>query len=710
MRYAVLVLLLIVGSSVINVPPIGATEVSRVEFESHDIRVTIDVPAHQATFIDEGEVAVTTGWNLFYLKLTATVDAFTLAGEPVEYLAVTLADSASLPLEIVPHLVEFEADVPARLVLFNSRVIGEQPFSIKYSAEFFEDVSKMRFSRERVGGEVSGTISEQGAYLSPAAYYYPVGDESLVSFKLTADIPEAWESVSDGNRLSSEVRDGRKVQTWGNPFKSDGCMFMAAPYVIKSTMVDSVEVWCYFFEADTGLFDQYLPATADYIQMYSELIGPYPFERFTVAENFFSTGYGMPAWTLLGQRVLQMPWIVKTSLGHEVLHNWWGNSVYVDYDRGNWCEGSTVYGADYRYKLMQSEDAARSYRKDILKQYLAYVDEGNDFPIREFTSRSSPDTRSIGYGKAMMVFHMIEEEIGTDAFFAAWKLVYKRHVGQKISWEEWVAAFEETSERDLSHIIPQWIDRTGAPLLEVTIPDNAVDTSGDSKVLSFSLAERSGQDYRLRVPLRFSGTDLVLDTAVSLTSAQQTYAITLSEAVTTLEVDPDYHLFRRLHPEEVEPIVSAIMGADKHRFVCDKDNAMAAELFTAFASSFTEDSMAVNNYDLLQQPDRSFVPIMLNPSELPAYLVDRVKISDDSVSVQETSYPRSGHTFVLTGEKHDGFDKFMVIITDDYESLPRLGQLVPHYGKYSYLVFMGSRNIGKGQWEVSSSPLKVTLP
>ena len=710
MRYAVLVLLLMVGSFVINVAPVGATEVSRVEFESHDIRVTIDVPAHQATFIDEGEVAVTTGWNLFYLNKTATVESFILADAPVEYWAVTLADTNSIPPEIVPHLVEFEADVPARLVLFESDVDGVHPFAIEYSAEFFEDVSKMRFSRERVGGEVSGTISEQGAYLSPAAYYYPVGGESLVSFKLTADIPEAWESVSDGNRFSSEVRDGRKIQSWGNPFKSDGCMFMAAPYVTKSTMVDSVEVWCYFFEADTGLFDQYLPATADYIQMYSELIGPYPFERFTVAENFFSTGYGMPAWTLLGQRVLQMPWIVSTSLGHEVLHNWWGNSVYVDYERGNWCEGSTVYGADYRYKLLQSEEAAKSYRKDILKQYLAYVDEGNDFPIREFTSRSSPDTRSIGYGKAMMVFHMIEEEIGTEPFFDAWKLVYKRHIGEKISWEEWVVAFEETSGKDLSHIIPQWIDRVGAPLLEVTIPDNAVEPSGDNKVLSFSLAERSGQDYRLRVPLRFSGGDLVLDTAVSLASAQQTYDMTLPEAVTTLEIDPDYHLFRRLHPEEVEPIVSAILGADEHRFVCDADNVTTVERFTAFASSFTEDSMAVSNYDLLEQPDRSFVPIMLNPPELPAYLADRVTISDDSVSVQETSYPRSGHTFVLTGEKHDGFEKFMVIITDDYESLPRLGQLVPHYGKYSYLVFMGARNIGKGQWEVESSPLKVTLP
>ena len=73
--------------------------------------------------------------------------------------------------------------------------------------------------------------------------------------------------------------------------------------------------------------------------------------------------------------------------------------------------------------------------------------------------------RSIGYGKAMMVFHMIEEEIGTDAFFAAWKLVYQQHIQQQISWEEWITAFEETSEQDLSYIIPQWIDRAGAPIL-----------------------------------------------------------------------------------------------------------------------------------------------------------------------------------------------------------------------------------------------------
>ena len=32
---------------------------------------------------------------------------------------------------------------------------------------------------------------------------------------------------------------------------------------------------------------------------------------------------------------------------------------------------------------------------------------------------------------------------------------------------------------------------------------------------------------------------------------------------------------------------------------------------------------------------------------------------------------------------------------------------VPHYGKYSYLVFEGTRNRAKGTWDADSSPLTV---
>jgi hypothetical protein len=532
-------------------------------------------------------------------------------------------------------------------------------------------------------------------------------DDTLCNFKLTVDIPAEWESICDGNRLSSDSADGRKVQVWENPYKSDGVYVFAAPFVIESMMTDSVEVSCYFFEEDTSLISDYLTASADYIRMYNELIGPYPYQRFTVAENFFPTGYGMPGWTLLGQQVLRLPFIIHTSLGHEVLHNWWGNSVFVDYERGNWCEGITVYGADYRYKLLRSPDEALDYRKNILKQYVSYVNEGNDFPLREFQSRTSPETRTVGYNKAMMVFHMIEELIGTEAFFQAWKDVYAENIGQEVNWDQWLAAFEKTSGVNLSNIRPQWVDRTGAPFLATELVKTT--KTGENLKVEFRLLEQSGYRYYLQVPVRFSGEGFVMDTSVILANDNSTFEMTVASAATTLEIDPDYHLFRRLHPDEVEPVISAVLGNPLKKFVCDNSNETVKTAFGEFGRNMTEDSVEVSASDVLDAPADGNYAIIFSPSEVPEYLKSRVKLEGASITIDGISYEMMGNTFILSGQDMGSYEKYMVIYTTNLQALPRIGELIPHYGKYSYLVFEGERNVGKGQWVSDHSPLKLQL-
>ena len=38
-----------------------------------------------------------------------------------------------------------------------------------------------------------------------------------------------------------------------------------------------------------------------------------------------------------------------------------------------------------------------------------------------------------------------------------------------------------------------------------------------------------------------------------------------------------------------------------------------------------------------------------------------------------------------------------------------IGRKIPHYGKYSYLVFEGETNVGKGVWKAGDSPLARDL-
>jgi len=55
--------------------------------------------------------------------------------------------------------------------------------------------------------------------------------------------------------------------------------------------------------------------------------------------------------------VVRLPFITETSLGHEVLHSWFGNSVEVDAGQGNWCEGLTTYLADQAFAADKGTDA-----------------------------------------------------------------------------------------------------------------------------------------------------------------------------------------------------------------------------------------------------------------------------------------------------------------------------------------------------------------
>ncbi|MCD6249430.1 MAG: hypothetical protein J7J98_03745 [candidate division Zixibacteria bacterium] len=680
-----------------------------VDFTSHDIHLEFDVPAQEATIIDQGEAAVQAGWNLFYLNANAKISMLKIGDKLVEYRVASSSDTTQFPMEVKADLPPIETDGESLLVFFESDVSGKALFVIEFKAQFADPVENTRFSREKVGNEVNGTILEKGAYLSPSAFYYPMGDETLSHFCLTADIPVAWHSVADGNLVSSDVVGDRRVETWENTYKNDGCMFMAAPYVVRSVDQDGIEVACYFFEADTALMDGYLEATAGYLSMYSEKIGPYPFERFTVAENFFPTGYGMPAWTLLGQQVLRLPFIKATSLGHEVLHNWWGNSVYVDYERGNWCEATTVYGADYQYKLNESEDAAKAYRKNILKEYDSYVNEGNDFPIREFTSRSSAGSRTIGYNKAMMVCHMIEQEIGSGPFRAAGRLVFEKYKGQQISWEEWIAAFEETSGQDLSWVIPQWIDRTGAPSLKIEFIGSTISEDHLHKKIRLALSQEGPDLYHLKIPIHFEGEDGVMDTPVVLDSERTEFEFEVIGISSSVELDPDYHLFRRLYSEEIEPIVSAVLGIEQKRFVTYDTNKPFNAAFQSFSENLAEDSTVVEESIVLDSEVKDFAPVLLNPPDLPDNLAAMLTTTDSSIIINDTEYLRAGHTFVFAGRNWNGFDKYLVVLSENSESLPRLGQLIPHYGKYSYLVFKGARNVGKGQWAVTESPLEIGL-
>jgi aminopeptidase N len=339
-----------------------------------------------------------------------------------------------------------------------------------------------------------GTASPEGSFLPAAAGWYPDTGQ-LFSYRATLNLPAGQKGLVPGTLREESDTSGGYRAVFDFPHPADSIDLMAGPYVVseRSLALDTpgnrtIRIRTWFHPELKDFAQGYLDDSARYLERYSELIGPYPFGMFSVVSSPTPTGYGMPSLTYLGREVIRLPFIRATSLGHEVLHNWWGNGVYPDWQSGNWSEGLTTFLADYAYQEDEGAEAARAMRMGWLRDYAA-VPPGEDFALKDFTSRHHGIASIIGYNKAAMIFLMLRDKIGRDAFERGLRLLWERKQFQVASWADLEAAFSEAAGQSQKEFFRQWVMQAGAPAFSGSDPDFRVWRRVDPKVFPPILRE-----------------------------------------------------------------------------------------------------------------------------------------------------------------------------------------------------------------------------
>jgi hypothetical protein len=405
-------------------------------------------------------------------------------------------------------------------------------------------------------GMPDAAVGPDGVYLDGAAAWYPRFGDEPVTFDLEVTAPPGWGVISQGERTSGEggVR-------WTERAPQDDIYLVAGPFRRYEDRSGGVVTEVYLLDEDPELARRYLDATARYLAIYRDLLGDYPYAKFAVVENRWQTGYGMPSFTLLGSRVLRLPFILDSSLPHELLHNWWGNGVLVDFHAGNWSEGLTAYLADYL--VQEARGRGAEYRRGALQRYENFAAEHRDGPLREFRSRHDDASQAIGYGKSLMLFHMLRRDLGDAAFVAALRDFAGRWMHRAASFTDLYAAFAAAAGRDLAADRTQWLDRPGAPELALR---EAKSTRSDGRYrLTLRLAQaQEDAPFRLRVPvavtLRGEPHARLLEARFD-GGRDATLDVLLDAEPLRVDVDPAFDAFRRLAPGEVPPALGTLFGA-----------------------------------------------------------------------------------------------------------------------------------------------------
>lgn len=600
--------------------------------------------------------------------------------------------------KLTPHKQWMSGRVPVQSFQVELASPGRS-VTISYSGVIQYPLGK--FSQGYADGRNStpGLISKQGVFLSISSYWFPVIDGVLLNFDMRLDLPDGWSAISQGEK-------GETPNSWHIAEPQDDIYLIAGKYQFyqKKTAVADAQV--YLHNPDPSLAKNYLEATEHYLSLYQKLLGDYPYSKFALVENFWESGYGMPSFTLLGPRVIRLPFIIHSSYPHEILHNWWGNGVYVDYASGNWSEGLTSYLADHLIKEQQGKGS--DYRRNTLKNYANYVADEEDFPLSEFRGHHGQISQAVGYGKTLMFFHMLRLQLGDSLFIEGLRHFYRENRFLFAGFSELRASFEAVSGTKLENEFKQWTSRTGAPALKLT--QASVAGGDDGYRLTARLSQsQSGAPFKLRVPLfiQLEGEELPLQQTLVMNGRDLDINIPLKKRPLRLSIDPRFDLFRQLDSSENPSTLGQLFGAKKLTIILPANGSeRTRDSYSQIAQAWSgrqHNIETVWDSDIAQLPEDRSIWIFGNNNRFSIPFKELLK---------QDAYNTEQQSIALTS-KHPGNPELTIGLLSIHspEAMPGMARKLPHYGKYSYVTFTGKEptNRLKGEWQLSKSALTVDL-
>jgi hypothetical protein len=620
-----------------------------------------------------------------------------------------------------------------------------------YEGEINDPPREPRHLRFVTPSETAGHIGPEGVYLSGETHWYPDRPRSLAVFSLRVTTPKGWEAVTHGRQrarqTSSASRDDAVTAEWEAAERTEALTLVANRFVKawkdwQDPGGRTIEVATYLFPDEAGLAEEYLEASVRYLEAYSKLLGPYPFPKFAVVENFFASGLGMPSFTLLGSGIIKRHYVQPYALGHEIVHSWLGNWVFNNPETGNWVEGLTTYLANYYYdELTGKPEQAREQRRMMLLGYAVYVWPEQDYPIAGFRHKTDQKDNAIGYQKAAMVFHMLRREVGEEAFWLGLRKVVAERGSAYATWSDLERVFDEVGGQKLRWFFAQWVERAGAPVLEIVEASARPAEGGDRRFIvtlrlrQVQVGRSSGPvlnpaegsvprsvdgPHRLRVTAFVQmGGGQVHRAGLAMDSAEQTFVFRVPGQPQGLQVDPDYETFRRLARESLPPMLNLYV-TDRERAMALPDQGTDEERmpYRELAGQIASRDQAIKQVTDQHAPSVAGSILVLGGPGLnrTADWAIRgcgggVRLEKDRFTVAGKTYEGSEKALLVSCRDPDHPDRVVTLFYGvTAQAAAKVARLLFFYGWQSYLVFQDGVVATRGDFAPSRDELEVRFP
>jgi aminopeptidase N len=304
-------------------------------------------------------------------------------------------------------------------------------------------------------GDAIHVVSEPSGAMS----WFPVNnhptDKATYTFRVTVN--EAYLVAANG--LLTEEIDGGEMRTYVWEASDQMASYLAAIHIGHFDRVDATGPGGLpirnFFPPDAAEWTtEPFARTAEMIEFYGDLFGPYPFEAYgaMVMDVPFPGALENQTLSAFGEDAVD-----ELTIAHELAHQWFGNSVSVASWPDIWLnEGFATYSEALWLEHSEGPGALEGMMAEL---YAVVQEFGPDVPPANDLFHLSV------YLRGALTLHALRLEVGDEAFFEILRTYYDRFEFRNASTFDFVAVAEEVAGRELDGLFDAWLYGAEMPAL-----------------------------------------------------------------------------------------------------------------------------------------------------------------------------------------------------------------------------------------------------
>lgn len=317
-------------------------------------------------------------------------------------------------------------------------------------------------------------VGDSGSYLFYAARWFPfheyAADRSTyqISLKVPKDVLVA--GYSEQPITPVPVVDPKsKLEYSTYTFVSTRPLlpgnFAAGKYLIRSSNFGGMAIDFYVKAGDEKWADHALNVIGKHVEFYSTKFGRYAFgNKLVIAETDEET---LETYTGAGIMFVSPHALtsgIDEKLAREVAYQWWGQSVGLRSFDDTWLSQGL---AEFSTLLYQKENLNEAqFQQTVqaeLEKALAFEQSSSIRNAPKQLDDQTPAFRSVVYYKGALVFNMLRQIMGDQAFDKMLQDYYAKYSGKNLTLDEFETFASKAAGRDLRFFFGQWVDSTGVP-------------------------------------------------------------------------------------------------------------------------------------------------------------------------------------------------------------------------------------------------------